>query len=117
MFYQDFLFEDLPLDSNENPMVEFQKVVNVADYEHVDPQKAFKNNKVAIDFSSLVEMTSEENWKELFQKLQSCISVALIDDMQLKNAELIPYKEFYLKTYFLNLQKYCRQCYLYDKNY
>ena len=97
------------------PVAEFKCITDVDDYEYLDTLKTFKNKKAAIAFSYLVEMTRQEDWKKLFEIAKQCMSIVLVDDMSLRNTELFPYKDFYMRTYYSNLQKYCENCYFFSK--
>lgn len=109
VFYQDFLFESLPVDEKDNPMVDVSYITNVADI--TDTEIITDSYKVS--FNSLVEMTDEKAWLEFLESLEHYKSVVLIDDLPLQNNELLSYKEFYLKTYYFVMKKYCPNCHVY----
>lgn len=97
-FYQDFLFEDLPVDEQDNPIV--------------DISVSTDNNDagcVVISFDKMLRMNKKEEWERLFGSITEK-PVYIKDDVSLKNEEMAEYKHFYLQTYFYNLSKYCNGC-------
>ena len=103
MFYQDFLFNDLPVDKQENPRVDI-KYINKADV-------SLKSTITDVSFDRLLRMNKESEWLTLYQRIQDSV-VIINDDVFIENEELVPYKDFYLKTYFYNISKKCKTCFV-----
>jgi predicted P-loop ATPase/GTPase len=98
LFFQDFLFEDMPVDKHDNPVVEVT----------VSPD----NNAIGymvVSFDKMLRMNKKEEWEKLFDKIDQK-RVYIRDDVKLQNSEMAEYKVFYLKTYFFNLSKRCESC-------
>ena len=60
---------------------------------------------------SSLETTKEEKWQRILAHIENCNSVTLVDDLQLKNEELLHVKQFYMLAYYDVLSKACRKCY------
>lgn len=97
IFYQDFLFEDLPVDEKDNPVV----TVRYAD--------SYQGSDCKISFDQLLKMEKQEDWEGLCSKITGK-TVEIIDDVHLENEEMERYKKFYLATYFYILSKYSSSC-------
>ena len=100
VFFQDHLFEDLPVDKYDNPMV----TVNVMPAE-------LKSECVSVSLDKLFRLNTKKEWGRLISNITNK-NVCIVDDVPIVNEEVKPYKEFYLKTYYFNLSKYCRTCYV-----
>ena len=101
IFYQDFLFEKMPVDKQDNPIVE----INYID------QVSSETKYEMVSFDRLSRMDKFEEWNELFIKIKDSV-VYIIDDVFLSNKEVLSYKDFYLKTYYYNVSKCCKECYV-----
>lgn len=101
IFFQDFLFENLPVDEQENPVVEINKL----------PSDISIANCVLLSFDKLLRMNHPHEWNELFNSVIEKV-VCIQDDVTIKNEELLIYKDFYLKTYVFNLSCNCKACYI-----
>ena len=97
-FYQDFLFEDLPVDEQDNPLVDLAVSTDSKD-----------TGCVVISFDKMLRMNKKEEWERLFRSIAGK-QVYIRDDVGLKNEEMTEYKAFYLQTYFYNLSKHCNGC-------
>lgn len=116
IFYQDFLFENILINDLDYPEAEYACIQDVAGYKYMHPQKPLYAENVAVRFSMLVEMVKKDAWERFLCSVEKCNSVVLVDDMELENAELLAYKEFYLKTYYANLCLRNKKCYLYKES-
>ncbi|MCQ2512992.1 MAG: hypothetical protein MJ092_06385 [Lachnospiraceae bacterium] len=112
VFFQDFLFEGIPIDKDDKPAVELEYTDNTVMCSVVNPYQSFDYYNVALNFSDLVEMRDESDWLNMLKKIDSCNTVVLVDNMPLQNAELVPYKEFYMKTYYYTLKQHCKNCFV-----
>lgn len=100
-FFQDFLFEDMPVDEQECPIVtiaELPTVERVGDY-------------FTVSLDAMLRMNKKEEWDELFSAVDSK-DVCIRDDVHIENEELEGYKQFYLKSYYYNIAKHCRRLYV-----
>lgn len=97
VFYQDFLFNNLPVDEEDYPKVE---VLYVKEYQGKDCK---------ISFEQLLKMDHKEDWDKLCHEI-SGKSVEIMDDVHLDNSEMEYYKKFYLATYFYSISKYSSSC-------
>ena len=110
-FYQDFLFKDINYNKNEYPNVVMIYNYNVAKNEEFDMSISQDGKDISIRFSILSETTKEEKWQRILAHIETCNSVTLVDDLQLKNEELLHVKQFYMLAYYDVLSKACRKCY------
>ncbi len=101
VFFQDFLFESMPVNDDEYPDV---NVVYVAG--DVDVSSA-----VCVSLDSLLRLNKLDEWESLFESVQNK-DVYIIDDVKLENVELNKYKKFYLQTFYYNLSQCCNNCYV-----
>lgn len=100
VFFQDFIFEDLPVDEYDNPAVTIDEIFDITTSEII---------RVSLD--RLLRMNKKQEWDDLYSRISGCVAV-IIDDLQLLNDEIRPYKEFYLKSYYYNLSKYAKKCFV-----
>ena len=105
-FFQDFLFEDLPVDEYDNPIVVIEYFAD-NDSHLLDPE--------IISFDRLLRLNKRSEWDTLHEKILNK-TVIIQDDVTIINEELSPYKDFYLKAYYHDLSKYAKNCYVGDKN-
>jgi len=97
-FFQDFLFENIPIDIHEYPEV-------AAEYCDCYDGKCCK--EVSLD--KLLRISTEKEWNSLIDKLRGQI-VVIIDDVVINNEEVLTFKEFYLDTYFYIISNVCKDC-------
>ncbi len=97
IFYQDFLFEDLPVDEQDNPKVD------------VIFSSKKDENAVNLSLDVLMRMNRREEWNDLIAKIKDK-KVAIIDDIPLANKEVEPYKKMYLAAYFHYISRECIEC-------
>ena len=88
LFYQDFLFRDLPVDEQENLLI---------DIEYYDENSESRTKKISFD--KLIRMNRLDEWNKLYSEICGK-TVVIIDDVIIINNELSGYKDFYLKTYY-----------------
>lgn len=100
LFYQDFLFRDLPVDEQENLLI---------DIEYYDENSESRTKKISFD--KLIRMNRLDEWNKLYSEICGK-TVVIIDDVIIINNELSGYKDFYLKTYYYNISKFCNKCYV-----
>ena len=100
VFFQDYLFEDLPVDKYDNPIVTIR----------ILPAN-LKSLCISVSLDKLFRLNTKKEWERLLNSISNK-TVCIIDDVPLDNEEMKLYKEFYLKTYYFNLAKYCKDCYV-----
>jgi hypothetical protein len=91
----------MPVDKQENPIVDLKYIMKKDDLVGSD--------FIEVSFDSLTKMNKEAEWRKLYQRIEKS-NVIIRDDVNIENAEIVPYKEFYLKTYFYNLSRKCKSC-------
>ncbi len=101
IFFQDFLFENLPVDKQEYPTVEIIKL----------PPDINVTNCVILSFDRLLRMNHPHEWDAIFNSVKGK-TVCIKDDVLINNIELLDYKDFYLKAYIFNIGCYCQECYV-----
>ncbi len=101
IFFQDFLFEDLPIDEQDYPTVDFKEL----------PENEDASDYVVVSFDRLLRMDDEKEWEELFGQAKDK-SVCIKDDVPMNNSETEYYKTFYLRVYCHVLSRYCRNVYV-----
>lgn len=99
IFYQDFLFKDIPVDENEFPDIQIQYV----------PREYDLSGCICISLDCLFRMDHEREWEELFSRISNS-NVCIIDDVFIENEEMEFYKEFYLKTYCCAISSRSNSC-------
>lgn len=97
VFYQDFLFEDLPVDEQDNPKVDVIYSSDDAD------------DAVILSLDKLMRMNKFGEWDNLVVKIKNR-NVVIVDDVSLVNEEVEPYKKLYLTAYFCFISKGCNKC-------
>lgn len=102
VFFQDFLFEEMPVDNQDNPLVKMKTIGKKDD-----------TGCTIISFEKMLRMNKEEEWVKLFNSIAGK-QVLIKDDLALQNEEMKEYKDFYMKTYYYNLSKHCLGCYVSD---
>ena len=103
VFFQDHLFENLPVDKDESPAVNIMYL-----------PAGFEDKCTKISLDKLLRLKTDKEWKRLYD-LVSGKTVCIIDDVPIDNEELIPYKDFYVKVYLSNLSRYCQKCFFDNK--
>ena len=103
VFYQDFLFEDMPVDKQDNPLVELAYIK--------EKEELAGCEFIEVSFDFLMKMNKEMEWHKLFKKVENA-NIIIKDDISIENVEIVPYKDFYLKTYFYNLSKRGKNCFV-----
>ena len=98
VFFQDFLFENMPVDKDEYPLVPIK-------YLTTDP----KEQITFLSLDKLFRLSTKSEWNKLFEIITNKV-VCIVDDVPVQNEEMRPYKMFYLKTYIYNLSQHCRMC-------
>ena len=102
IFFQDFLFEDLPVDEQDNPTMELQYLSDGTDI----------SNYMVVSFDTMLKMNKPVEWELLFKQTDNK-DVCIKDDVVINNSEMEPYKLFYLKTYYFNILKHSRNVYVF----
>lgn len=100
VFFQDYLFEYLPVDKYDNPVV----TINLL-------PANMKSECISISLDTLFRLNTKKEWERLLNSISNK-NICIVDDVPIDNEEIKPYKEFYLKTYYFNLSKCCRACYV-----
>ena len=104
-FYQDFLFEDLPVDERDNPVVEIQ-------YVDMIPRES---EYMEVSFDKLLKQIHFKKWEKMFYEARNKKTVYIIDDVEIHNDEIKEYKLLYLKTYYFAFSKEA-QCFVVKNN-
>jgi len=102
VFYQDFLFEDMPVDEQDYPTTELQRL----------PEGTDISNYMVVSFDTMLKMNKPVEWEMLFKQTESK-DVCIKDDVVINNSEMEPYKLFFLKTYYFNILKHSRNVYVF----
>ena len=102
IFFQDFLFEDLPVDEQDNPTTELQCL----------PEGADISNYMVVSFDTMLKMNKPVEWEMLFKQTENK-DVCIKDDVVINNYEMEPYKLFYLRAYYFNILKHSRNLYVF----
>lgn len=105
-FFQDFLFEDLPVNEQDYPDVEIIMISK-------DIAQTMNAEMLSLDY--LLRCNKEKEWDDIFEKIKDK-DVLIIDDIKLINQEMKPYKDFYLRTYCYNIERHCRKCFVMKNN-
>ena len=101
IFFQDFLFEGMPVDEQEYPSIKLQRF----------PEDADISNYKIISFDTMLKMNKRSEWDSLFKQTENK-DVCIKDDVLLYNSEMEQYKKFYLGAYCYNLLKHSRSVYV-----
>ena len=97
IFYQDFLFENMPVDENDNPKIKIK-------YRNKPSGNAYQ-----ISFDKMLLMDKKFEWERLIKSILGK-NVEIIDDVTIDNIEILEYKTFYLPAYYYAISKYSRSC-------
>jgi len=100
VFFQDHLFNNLPVDKNDNPIVTIAVV-----------PAAIKPSCTLVSLDTLFRLNTSKEWDKFIRHILNK-NVCIVDDVPIDNEEVKPYKEFYLKTYYFYLSKYCKSCFV-----
>ncbi|SEP57954.1 hypothetical protein SAMN02910289_00009 [Lachnospiraceae bacterium RM5] len=103
-FYQDFLFENLPVDERDNPVVEIQYVDEISK----------ESEYMEVSFDNLLKQIHFDKWEKMLREARNKEMVYIIDDVEIHNDEIKEYKLFYLKTYYFAFSKET-QCFVVKK--
>jgi len=101
IFFQDFLFKDMPVDEQDYPITELQYL----------PEGADISNYMVVSFDTMLTMNKLAEWEMLFKQIENKV-VCIKDDVVINNSEVEPYKLFYLKTYYFNILKHSQSVYV-----
>ena|GEM_PF-2503388 len=101
IFFQDFLFEGMPVDEQDYPTIEIRYLSGDDDIHH----------DMIVSFDAMLKMDKLEEWKALFEQTENK-NVCIKDDVVMKNSEMDIYHDFYLKTYAYNISKHCKNVYV-----
>lgn len=102
VFYQDFLFEDMPVDEQDYPTTELQHL----------PEGADISIYTVVSFDTMLKMNKPMEWEMLFERIENK-DVCIRDDVVMNNYEMEPYKLFYLRAYYFNILKHSRNVYVF----
>lgn len=115
-FYQDFLM-NFPYDDNEFPVIDLKYINDISNAQkYGEPYNLFdfSNGYVRyFSFTELHELEKESDWNNIFSKILEFDSVIIIDDLKIKNIEVISMKEFYLKVYYWNFLQHNTNIFVY----
>ncbi len=101
VFFQDFLFENMPVDEQDYPSIGLQYL----------PEEADISDYKIVSFDTMLRMNKRSEWNNLFKQVEDK-NVCIKDDVLMENDEMKSYKDFYLKAYYYNLSKYCNNLYV-----
>lgn len=99
VFFQDFLFEGMPVNEQDYPDIKIHRLPEETDI------SAYKT----ISFDAMLRMNKLSEWESLFAEIDNR-DVCIKDDVLMDNPEMEPYKRFYLGTYYYNISKHSRAC-------
>ena len=102
IFFQDFLFKDMPVDEQDYPITELQYL----------PEGADISNYMVVSFDTMLKMNKLVEWEMLFKQTENK-DVCIKDDVVMNNSKMEPYKLFYLKTYYFSILKHSRNVYVF----
>ena len=102
VFFQDFLFKEMPVDEQDYPTTELQYLPGDADI----------SNYSVVSFDTMLKMNKPTEWETLFKQIENK-DVCIKDDVVINNSEMESYKLFYLKTYYFNILKHSRNVYVF----
>ncbi len=102
IFFQDFLFKNMPVDEQDYPTIELQCL----------PEGTDISNYMVVSFDAMLKMNKPVEWEMLFKQTENK-DVCIKDDVVINNSEMEPYKLFYLKTYYYNILKHSRNLYVF----
>lgn len=101
IFFQDFLFKDMPVDEQDYPTIELKYL----------PESTDISNYTIVSLDTMLKMNKPTEWEILFKQTENK-DVCIKDDVLINNSEMEPYKLFYLKAYYFNILKYSRNAYI-----
>ena len=105
-FYQDFLFHDVPLKSNDMPSVDLD-VIHADDIPLPLEGPFPVEESLSLPFSRLLQVISEEEWNSVMKECEQYHIVYLKDDVLIVNEEIFPFKEMYIKVYYWHISNRC----------
>ena len=98
IFFQDFLFKDMPIDEQDYQTVELQHLPNGTDI----------SDYIIVSLDTMLKMNKITEWETLFKQIKYR-DVCIKDDVVINNPEIERYKLFYLGAYYYNLSKHSRK--------
>lgn len=101
IFFQDFLFRDMPVDEQDYPTIELQHLPDGADL----------SDYVIVSLDTMLKMNKLSEWDGMFKRIANR-DVCIKDDVVINNSEMEPYKRFYLRAYYFNILKHSRNAYI-----
>ncbi len=101
VFFQDYLFEGMPVDEQDFPKIELQML----------PAGSDLSTYKVVSFDTMLRMNKREEWDELFKQVEDK-DVCIKDDILMENDEMKLYKDFYMMAYYFNLSKYSNNIYI-----
>lgn len=101
IFFQDFLFKDMPVDEQDYPTIELKHLPDSTDI----------SNFTIVSLDTMLKMNKPTEWDDLFKRIANR-NVYIKDDVVITNSEMEPYKLFYLKAYYFNILKHSRNAYV-----
>lgn len=112
IFYQDFIFKDMPTDERDYPQFELNYAaspLNCLNYQDIKAKKAdyYSGFKIKIALTELMSITKAGDWQALEDYLLNCKELYIVDDIFLKNEEAAEHKLFWLKSYCCRLSRFC----------
>lgn len=114
-FYQDFIFSEIKVNKKDYPDIVINYTDSIDDCVNIN-SKRLNDNPVKISFSSLLELEHKKSWDTLIKKLRLAKAVIIIDDLTIVNAELIKYKDFFLKSYYSYIRNNVGKTYVFSQN-
>lgn len=101
VFFQDFLFEGMPVNEQDYPDIKIHHLPEGTDI------SVYKT----ISFDAMLRMNKLSEWESLFAEIENR-EVCIKDDVLIDNSEMEMYKFFYLGTYYYNISKHSRHVYV-----
>jgi hypothetical protein len=101
IIFQDFLFEDMPVDEQDYPMVTIRELPQGYDLESCE----------ILSLDTMLRMDKRKEWESLYLRIKDK-DVCIKDDVPLDNPEMEPYKHFYLGAYYFTLSKHSRNVFV-----
>lgn len=115
-FLQNFLFSNMEVDENEFPEVKIQnKRLPKSIYMYQDRFRCHSDNiqtNLGVNLTCLMAINNPSKWEEFESLVSRSREVFIIDDIDLQNDELKPFKEFYLKAYSYKIKKKNPLCFI-----
>ena len=100
-FFQDFLFKNMPVDEQDNPIVEIKDLPSDSNHYKFE----------ILSFDTLLRMDKPKEWELLFERVANK-DAFILDDVPVSNSEMLPYKQFYLSVYYYRISQHCNNLYV-----